>query len=148
MSDPSDHKSTATTPSLAETAPWEQQERNALRCYRGPPQILACPKALPHKPPLVVLVHSDTLEHGYLWVRHPEACKIHASLGLLSSHHKIAAITCSEWKAPCAHPTPSKHKPRLPCSPSSHTLCLSPCTVIFGLYQAQGSQTPAKTSLF
>lgn len=73
MSDPSDHKSTVTTPSLAEAAPWEIQERNALRCLRGPPQILACPKAQPPQASTGSSVHSDTLEHGYLWVRHPQA---------------------------------------------------------------------------
>lgn len=115
------------------------------------PKSLPVPKHYPHEPALVLLVHSDTFEHGYLWVRHPEACEIHASFGLLSSHHKIAAIARSGGKALRAHPTPagtSKHKPLLPCSPSSCTLCLSPCTLAFGLHQAQGPQTPAKASLF
>lgn len=143
-------KSTSTTPSLAEAAPWDGREVR-WDVIRHLPKSLPVPKHYTHEPALVLLVHSDTFEHGYRWVRHPEACETHASLGLLSSHHKIAAIARSGGKAQRAHPTPagtSKHEPRLPCSPSSHALCLSPCSVAFGLYQAQGPQTPARASLF
>lgn len=55
----------------------------------------------------MVIFGSDTLK----------PFKTHASLGLLSSHQKTAPMACSGWKAPCAHPNPSKHTPRLPCSP-------------------------------
>lgn len=144
-------KSTATTPSLAEAAAGSYSREVRWDVAEHLPKSLPVPKHYPHEPALVLLVHSDTFEHSYLWVSHPEACETHASLGLLSSQHRIAAIARSGGKAPRAHPTPagtSTHRPRPPCSPWSHTLCLSPCTVIFALCQAQGPQAPAKASLF
>lgn len=134
-------------PKLGRCSSQELQQRSALRCHRAPPQSLPIPKHYPHEPALV-LVHSDTFEHGYFWVRHLEACEIHTSLGLLSSHHKIAAIAHSGGEAPRAHPTPSAtstHRPRLPVVPLK-PFPLPPCTVIFDLCQAQAPS--AKASLF
>lgn len=58
-------KSTATTPSLAEAAPQELRQRSALRCRRAPPQIPACPKALP---PPACTGSSGTFWHLWAWL--------------------------------------------------------------------------------